>query len=213
MAARRPARVGQLRAPARREERSPAVVRCGAFPWVPCWLGCGRPSPRPTSDERTSMHDLVIRGGTVVDGTGAPTVTADVAIDDGVIVEVGRVETRGRRELDADGLLVTPGLRRRAHPLRRPGHVGPAPHAVVLARRDHRGARQLRRRLRAGRARSSRVAHRADGGCRGHPRQRPLRGHGVGLGDASPSTSTPSNGCHAPSTSARTCRTARSAAT
>ena len=37
------------------------------------------------------MHDLVIRGGTVVDGTGAPARTADVAVDDGVVVEVGRV--------------------------------------------------------------------------------------------------------------------------
>lgn len=56
------------------------------------------------------MHDVVIRGGTVVDGTGAPGSTADVAIDDGVIVEVGRVKSRARRDLDADGLLVTPGF-------------------------------------------------------------------------------------------------------
>ena len=55
------------------------------------------------------MHDLVIRRGTVVDGTGAPAVRADVAVRDGRIVEIGTVETRGRRELDADGLLVTPG--------------------------------------------------------------------------------------------------------
>ncbi len=56
------------------------------------------------------MADLVIRGGTVVDGTGAEPVTADVAIDDGVVVEVGRVSGTGRREIDADGLLVTPGF-------------------------------------------------------------------------------------------------------
>jgi N-acyl-D-aspartate/D-glutamate deacylase len=56
------------------------------------------------------MHDLVIRGGTVVDGTGAPSRTADVAIDDGTVVEVGRVDGTARRELDADGLLVTPGF-------------------------------------------------------------------------------------------------------
>ncbi|MHB8670149.1 MAG: N-acyl-D-amino-acid deacylase family protein [Acidimicrobiales bacterium] len=56
------------------------------------------------------MHDLVIRGGSVVDGTGAPARTADVAIADGVVVEVGKVDTRGRRELDADGALVTPGF-------------------------------------------------------------------------------------------------------
>ena len=42
-----------------------------------------------------SDHDLIIRGGTVVDGTGAPARTADVAIDDGVITEVGQVDGRG----------------------------------------------------------------------------------------------------------------------
>ena len=55
-------------------------------------------------------HDLVIRGGSVVDGTGAPARTADVAIDGGVVTEVGEVAGTGRRELDADGLLVTPGF-------------------------------------------------------------------------------------------------------
>ena len=55
------------------------------------------------------MHDLVIRGGRVVDGTGAPAFTADVAIDGGVVSEVGKVGA-GRREIDADGLLVTPGF-------------------------------------------------------------------------------------------------------
>jgi N-acyl-D-aspartate/D-glutamate deacylase len=54
-------------------------------------------------------HDLVIRAGTVADGTGAPTFTADVAIDDGIVVEVGRVG-RGVREVDAYGALVTPGF-------------------------------------------------------------------------------------------------------
>src|SRR5436190_8739587 len=55
------------------------------------------------------MHDVVIRGGTVVDGTGVAPRTADVAVDDGTITAVGRVDERGHRELDADGLLVTPG--------------------------------------------------------------------------------------------------------
>jgi len=55
------------------------------------------------------MHDLVIRGGTVVDGTGAKSFTADIAIDNGSISEVGQVG-RARREIDADGLLVTPGF-------------------------------------------------------------------------------------------------------
>lgn len=55
------------------------------------------------------MHDLVIRGGTVIDGTGRPGFTADVAIEDGVIVEVGRVGA-ARHEIDADGAVVTPGF-------------------------------------------------------------------------------------------------------
>ncbi len=56
------------------------------------------------------MHDLVIRGGKLVDGTGAPARTADVAIDAGRVSEVGRVSGAARRTLDADGLLVTPGF-------------------------------------------------------------------------------------------------------
>ena len=55
------------------------------------------------------MYDVVIRGGNVVDGTGAPARTADVAIDNGTIAEVGDVTARGRREVDADGALVAPG--------------------------------------------------------------------------------------------------------
>lgn len=56
------------------------------------------------------MHDLVIRGGRVADGFGVRRpLTADVAIDGDRIVEVGKVETKGRREIEAGGLLVTPG--------------------------------------------------------------------------------------------------------
>jgi N-acyl-D-aspartate/D-glutamate deacylase len=55
------------------------------------------------------MHDVVIRNGTVVDGTGAPARPADLAIQAGQLVAVGEVEDRGHREIDADGLLVTPG--------------------------------------------------------------------------------------------------------
>jgi N-acyl-D-aspartate/D-glutamate deacylase len=57
-----------------------------------------------------SEHDLVIRGGTVLDGTGGPARTADVAVRDGAVTEVGRVEGRAGRTIDADGLLVTPGF-------------------------------------------------------------------------------------------------------
>ena len=55
------------------------------------------------------MADLVIRNGSVVDGSGGPPRMADVAINDGVVVEVGDVAGRGRRDIDADGHLVIPG--------------------------------------------------------------------------------------------------------
>ena len=57
-----------------------------------------------------SQYDLVIRDGTVIDGTGAPACRADVAVSNGVIVEVGHVPGKGRGELDAHGLIVTPGF-------------------------------------------------------------------------------------------------------
>ncbi|MEQ8663096.1 MAG: amidohydrolase family protein [Gammaproteobacteria bacterium] len=56
-----------------------------------------------------AQFDTVIRGGRVVDGSGAPPRVADVAIRDGNIVEVGRVDGSAARIIDADGLLVTPG--------------------------------------------------------------------------------------------------------
>ncbi len=54
-------------------------------------------------------HDVVIRGGIVVDGTGAPARRADVAIDGDRIVAVGIVDEPGAREIDATGAIVTPG--------------------------------------------------------------------------------------------------------
>ncbi|MDJ0788892.1 MAG: amidohydrolase family protein [Myxococcota bacterium] len=54
--------------------------------------------------------DLVIRNGNVVDGTGAPPFPADVAITNGIITRVGEVPERGAEEIDARGLLVTPGF-------------------------------------------------------------------------------------------------------
>ena len=55
------------------------------------------------------MHDLVVRNGTVIDGTGSERKHADVAIDDGRISAVGDVGGRGRTEIDARDHLVTPG--------------------------------------------------------------------------------------------------------
>ena len=55
------------------------------------------------------MLDRIIRGGEVIDGTGAPAKTADVGIRDGQIVAVGQVDESAREVISADGLWVTPG--------------------------------------------------------------------------------------------------------
>lgn len=55
------------------------------------------------------MHDLIIRGGTLVDGTGAAARIADIAISNGIIAEVGTVTGTAKREIDASGHVVTPG--------------------------------------------------------------------------------------------------------
>jgi N-acyl-D-aspartate/D-glutamate deacylase len=56
------------------------------------------------------MHDLVIRGGTIVDGTGASPFVGDVAITDGTIVAVGSGVGPGTKEINATGQIVTPGF-------------------------------------------------------------------------------------------------------
>src|SRR5438045_6089542 len=65
-----------------------------------------RPSSRR---ESLSMHDIVIRGGNIIDGTGAPAFAGDVAIDGEKIVAVGGKAGPAKRVIDADGMLVTPG--------------------------------------------------------------------------------------------------------
>jgi len=55
------------------------------------------------------MHDIIIRGGSIHDGTGGKAFTGDIAIDGDRIVGVGRIEGRAKREIDADGLMVAPG--------------------------------------------------------------------------------------------------------
>ena len=55
------------------------------------------------------MYDVIIKGGTIVDGTGRPPFTGDVAIAGGSIVEIGRVDGNAATVLDADGAIVAPG--------------------------------------------------------------------------------------------------------
>ena len=58
----------------------------------------------------SGQFDLVIRGGTIVDGTGADPFRGDLAVKDGVIAAIGAVEGSAREELDASGKIVTPGF-------------------------------------------------------------------------------------------------------
>ena len=56
------------------------------------------------------MYDLVIRNGTVVDGTGLPKYRADVAVSGNRVASIGRIPERGKEEIDATGHAVTPGF-------------------------------------------------------------------------------------------------------
>jgi len=60
---------------------------------------------------QTPTYDLVIRGGRIVDGTGAPSYRADLAVLNGRISVIGRPDTtKARRVIDATGLVVAPGF-------------------------------------------------------------------------------------------------------
>ena len=63
------------------------------------------------SSRETLVGDILIRGGTVVDGTGAPATPADVRVRDGIIAEIGRrLEPDGEQQVDASGAFVIPGI-------------------------------------------------------------------------------------------------------
>ena len=129
------------------------------------------------------MHDTVIRGGTIVDGTGKPAFTGDVAIDGGIIVEVGGKAGPAQRDIDADGLLVTPGwVDVHTH------YDGQATWDPMLAPSSWHGVTTILfgncgvgfAPVRNG---ASRVADRPDGSGRGNPRHRAGRRPEVELGE------------------------------
>ena len=62
-----------------------------------------------TAMEINNKHDLVIRNGKIIDGSGSKPFFGDIAIDNGIITSVGKINSSGNKELDAQGNLVTPG--------------------------------------------------------------------------------------------------------
>jgi len=62
------------------------------------------------SGEEVMSLDIVIRNGTIVDGSGMARYRADVGVKDGIIVEIGRIRATAERTIDADGLIVAPGF-------------------------------------------------------------------------------------------------------
>ena len=88
--------------------------------------------------------DLLVRGGTVVDGTGAPARDADVRIRDGVITEIGAgLAPDGETVVDARRRVRGAGVHRLPHALRPVVVVGPARRPDAPARRHHGGHREL----------------------------------------------------------------------
>jgi N-acyl-D-amino-acid deacylase len=69
----------------------------------------GAAAVTPARDARDVPYDVVIRNGRVLDGMGNPWIRADIGIRDGKFATIGRVEGRGRREIDATGKYVSPG--------------------------------------------------------------------------------------------------------
>ena len=106
------------------------------------------------------MYDLLLRNGRIYDGSGMPSFVADLAIRDGRIAAIGRINEAATQVLDADGLAVAPGHHRFSHPLRRPDLVGPAGLLVERAWCYHRCLRQLRPDFDAVQAGESRCADR-----------------------------------------------------
>ncbi len=101
----------------RRTVRPAPAVAAAAVAAAAVFAACGAP-PESTDDAApaglgNAAFDLVIIGGTVVDGTGADRFTADVGIRDGRVVEIARdggLSGRGADEIDASGLIVSPGF-------------------------------------------------------------------------------------------------------
>ena len=56
------------------------------------------------------QHDLIIKNGNVIDGTGSDSFSADIAIKDGIITEIGQIDGEASEIIDAEGMTVSPGF-------------------------------------------------------------------------------------------------------
>ena len=144
---------------------------------------CGKLAIASSKQAGRTMHDIVIRGGSIVDGTGAPASQGDVAIDGDRIVQVGGKAGPGRREVKADGRIVTPGWVDVHTHYDGQATWDPGPGAVLLARRHDHRVRQLRRGLRPRPPTAPEGADRSDGGRGGHSRHHAVRRPQMGLGE------------------------------
>ncbi|MXW66661.1 MAG: D-aminoacylase [Gemmatimonadales bacterium] len=101
------------RVPGRPTLPGPAPALAAALVLAACGVGPESADDGATTRTGGAPYDLVIVGGTVVDGTGADRFTADVGIRDGRVVEVARdggLSGQGAEEINASGLIVSPGF-------------------------------------------------------------------------------------------------------
>ncbi|HYS17037.1 MAG TPA: amidohydrolase family protein [Candidatus Binatia bacterium] len=100
---------------ARRRSASTSRKRAFRSPTAPSGSGSASrggasPDPSESQGELSMPYDLVIKNGTVIDGSGLPRYRADVGVRHGRIVTIGRIRERAREVVDADGQVVTPGF-------------------------------------------------------------------------------------------------------
>lgn len=80
------------------------------LPGIAVTILCVMPVLSSAQEAKTEPeYDIVIRGGRVLDGAGNPCIFADVAIKDGRFVKIGKIERKGKTEIDARGRYVSPG--------------------------------------------------------------------------------------------------------
>ena len=84
-------------------------LRCIFVEMLVCLLIVNVLATSTAAQADEALYDIVIRNGRVLDGAGNPWIAADVAIKDGRFVRIGKIEGKGKREIDATGKYVSPG--------------------------------------------------------------------------------------------------------